>query len=176
VLGTAAFLLLVGLFVPNLSSNSNSGNVQTADGPADPPPPLHEDPPPGEEPGSDPSSVTVPNFKQKYVYKDGVEFEFTAVETGKLTKAQVEEEVNDKIKTGDGWVKFTGRIRNGSKAIMDANLVFMTVTYGRTVGNLRLCTSTTTPTSRARSCLAAPRAPKPRMQFLRGTGVMWWQR
>ena len=76
------------------------GNVSQADGPADPvvhpQPRLHlrwkalatvpyvdEQP---VQPVEEPAELT-PNFKQKYTYEDGVQFEFTKIERGKRIRA-----------------------------------------------------------------------------------------
>src|SRR5215216_5477000 len=103
------------------------GNVQTADGPMDEP---VDEGFPGGEPGEQNEPATVPSFHQKYTYSDGVEVEIIKIDKGQLTRAQAENEVEDNIKAGVGWVRFTGRIKNGSKRALDASLVYANVTYG----------------------------------------------
>jgi hypothetical protein len=110
---------------PAVDLNPDS-NVQTADGPAQEP--VDEGSYHGEP--DQPSSVSVPSFHQKYVYKDGVEVEITQIDKGRLTRQQAADEYEENIKSGMGWVRLTGRIKNGSKETLDASLVSISVSYG----------------------------------------------
>jgi hypothetical protein len=113
---------------------SSDPHIQPGTGPAETDVPAEEAEPTTfeseGEPGDEPTPVTVPNFHQKYTFGDGVEIEITKIDKGRLTPKQAEEEYEDGVKAGMGWVRFTGRIRNGSKKVLDANLVSASVTYG----------------------------------------------
>jgi hypothetical protein len=122
---------LLPLALVGCTSNSNTG-VEPGDGPAaTEESPLHG-PIEGEEgePSEEPQPATVPNFKQKYTYDDGVTVEIIKIDKGKMTRQNIEDEFNDTLKVGQGWVRFTGRIKNGSKQILDAELVSANTTYG----------------------------------------------
>jgi hypothetical protein len=99
------------------------GNVEGGKGPA-------------EEPGSEETTTepakpaTVPNFKQKFTYEDGVAIEVIKIEKGRLTPKQAEEEYNEKVKAGNGFARFTIKITNGSKEVLPADLVYVTASYG----------------------------------------------
>lgn len=101
------------------------GNIETADGPADELPTVEGEPDEPAEPAQ------VPSFHQKYTYDDGVEVEITKIDKGRLTRQQAEDEFEDGVKPGMGWVRFTARIRNGAKKTLDASLVYASVTYGK---------------------------------------------
>jgi hypothetical protein len=100
-----------------------SGNVEGGEGPA-------------EEPGSEETTTepakpaTVPNFKQKFTFEDGVAIEVIKIETGRMTPKQAEDEYNEKIKSGQGFARFTVKITNGSKEALPADLTYVTASYG----------------------------------------------
>jgi hypothetical protein len=99
------------------------GTVEGGEGPAEEPV--------SEETTTEPArSATVPNFKQKFTYEDGVAIEFIKIEKGKLTAKQAEEEYNEKVKAGQGFARFTIKITNGSKEVLPADLVYVNVSYG----------------------------------------------
>ena len=91
---------------------------------------------PAEEPGSEETTTdpakpaTVPNFKQKFTFEDGVAIEVIKIETGRLTPKQAEDEYNEKIKSGQGFARFTVKITNGSKEVLPADLTYVTASYG----------------------------------------------
>jgi hypothetical protein len=112
-------------------SSSNPG-VEPGDGPAATEETQFHGPIENEsgEPSEPPAPATVPNFHQKYTYEDGVEVEIIRIDKGRMTRKDIEDEFNDQLKVGTGWVRFTGRIRNGAKQVLDAELVSATATYG----------------------------------------------
>jgi hypothetical protein len=137
---TRKIILVVALlaaFALTGCTSSDDPHIQPGEGPAETVAPS-DAPTEGEpttfegegEPGDPPSPVTVPSFHEKYVFDDGVEVEVTEIAKGHLTRKQAAHEYSDVVKSGMGWVRFTSRIKNGSKEILDTESVSAEVTYG----------------------------------------------
>src|SRR5688572_15768332 len=62
-----------------------------------------------------PPGQGTPNFKQKYIYDDGVTVEVTGIKTGRLTRQQAADEYNEKITAGTPYAVFTVRVKNDSR-------------------------------------------------------------
>ncbi|GAA3620843.1 hypothetical protein GCM10022236_23830 [Microlunatus ginsengisoli] len=110
-------------------------NIEAGDGPANEQSPGSNGEPaagptegePGAGESTEPASKTA-DFHQKYTYEDGVEVEVINIKHGKVSRADAEYS-EPEAKAGDAYATFTVRVRNGSKANLDAYASW-TMTYG----------------------------------------------
>lgn len=81
-----------------------------------------------------PPGLGTPNFKQKYIYDDGVAVEVTQIKTGRLTREQAADEFDKKIKAGTPYAVFTVRVKNDSRERLSLGgegiASYGSVTYG----------------------------------------------
>jgi hypothetical protein len=131
----ALFISLATIAVLALGGCGGTGTegVSPADGPATSettPADEPTDETTTEEPTEEPTDTeaTPATFKEKYIYEDKVEVEVIKIQHGKVTRADAEY-AEPEAKAGDDYVIFTVRVKNGSKAKIDASSSW-SVTYG----------------------------------------------
>jgi hypothetical protein len=125
-LATIAALALGGC------GGTGTEGVSPGDGPAASEPaetPAEGEGTPADEPTEEPTGkqTDTANFHQKYTYEDKVEVEVIKIVHGKVSRADAE--YSDPAKAGDDYVILTVRVKNSSKAKLDAYSDW-TLTYG----------------------------------------------
>jgi hypothetical protein len=126
---TMALLLLGFAGCGGTSVQPGDGPAATAEPEPTDPQITEGDPPMEGEPSEEPSEAPakVANFKEKYVYEDGLQVEVIRIVNSRFTKSQTE--YSDEAKAGDPYSKFTVRVKNGSKLTVKLS-ASATVTYG----------------------------------------------